>query len=196
MRIWLAGMMAMLAFSVNAQDEKDTPEKLTYGDHAPELGELEFIQGEPFKLADHHKRRVTIVEFWATWCAPCKESAPFLSQLYEKYKDTGLVVVGITDESPEVAKKYLEEMGDDMNYLVATMGGDTQKKYLESFGLEGIPYAFIIDKNGRVVWYGHPMNPFLHRKITPPLVAAIPEEFWPLTEELSHVNNDEKIKEK
>lgn len=194
MKKWLTGALMVLAFSVYAEEEA-AEERLTIGDHAHEFGPLDFIQGEPFTLEENRKRRVTIVEFWATWCAPCKDSAPHLSKLYDKYGKTGLVVLGITEETPEVAEKFLDEMGDEMNYPVAALGGETQKKFYKDFDLEKVPYAFIIDKNGRIVWYGHPLHPIVPNLISV-LVADIPEEFWPLTEKLSHTKTEDKKEDK
>jgi peroxiredoxin len=189
MRKWITGLTMVLACSAIAQDQA-VEEKLTIGDHAREFEKMEFIQGEAFTLEENRKRRVTLVEFWATWCAPCKDSAENLSKLYDKYGKSGLVVIGITDETSEEVKTYLEEMGDKMNYIVATSGGETQKKYFDDFDLQAVPYAFLIDKNGRIVWYGHPMNPYILR-ILPILLQDIPEEFWPVTEKHSHDKKDE-----
>ena len=93
--------------------------------------------------------------------------------------------MGITDEEPEVAQKFVDEMGDKMSYPVATQGGDTQERFFKDFELTGVPWAFLIDRNGRIVWYGHPQNPFIEY-VLPTLLADIPEEFWPITEKLSH----------
>jgi thiol-disulfide isomerase/thioredoxin len=190
MRKWMVGLMMAMAVSAFGVEE-GADEKRLIGDHAREFGPLNFIQGEPFTLEEIRKRRVTLVEFWATWCAPCKDSAAHLTKLYEKYQKNGLVVIGITEETPEEANPFVKEMGDKMIYPVATLGEETQKKYFEDFELTGQPWAFLIDRHGRIVWYGHPMNPFI-QYILPVLLADIPEEFWPITEKLSHKKEDEK----
>ncbi len=127
------------------------------GDRAPEI-HLDYIQGDPVSLAKNTGGKVHIVEFWATWCAPCKESAPHLSSLQRTYRDEGLVVLGISDEDESVVKPYMAEYGADMAYAVALdPEGKTQKKYLEGYGITGIPWAFLIDRDGKVAWVGHPM---------------------------------------
>ena len=94
-----------------------------------------------------------IVEFWATWCPPCRESIPHLNEIYAKYKDKGLQVVGITDEARAKIIKFKKEV--PIEYLV---GLDVGEKYAKPFGIQGIPHAVLVDKSGKVVWEGHPMS--------------------------------------
>jgi len=94
-----------------------------------------------------------IVEFWATWCPPCRESIPHLNEIYAKYKDKGLQVVGITDEDRAKIMKFEKEV--PIEYSV---GLDTGGKYAKPFGIQGIPHAVLVDKSGKVVWEGHPMS--------------------------------------
>jgi hypothetical protein len=68
------------------------------------------------------------------------------------------VVLGISDEDESVVKPYMAEYGADMAYAVALdPESETQKKYLEGYGITGIPWAFLIDRDGKVAWVGHPM---------------------------------------
>jgi cytochrome c biogenesis protein CcmG, thiol:disulfide interchange protein DsbE len=94
-----------------------------------------------------------IVEFWATWCPPCRESIPHLNEIYAKYKDKGLLVVGITDEDRAKILKFEKEV--PIEYSV---GLDNGGKYAKPFGIQGIPHAVLVDKSGKVVWEGHPMS--------------------------------------
>ena len=94
-----------------------------------------------------------IVEFWATWCPPCRESIPHLNEIYAKYKDKGLQVVGITDEDRAKIMKFEKEV--PIEYSV---GLDTGGKYAKPFGIQGIPHAVLVDKSGKVVWEGHPTS--------------------------------------
>jgi thiol-disulfide isomerase/thioredoxin len=155
----------------------DAPQTLFLGDLAPEL-DVQFIKGEPLSLEAGRGRKVFVVEFWATWCAPCVYSIPHLTNLQRKYRADGLVVVGISDESPMVAQPYVDEKGDTMDYHVAVDRGDkTKPMYFDGFGLEsGIPEAFLIDHNGRIAWHGHPMNPFMDIMIQRLLDAIPPAE--------------------
>ena len=98
------------------------------------------------------KGKAAIVEFWATWCPPCRASIPHLNEIHKKFKDKGLVVVGITDEDKTTVEKFQKTL--PMDYNVAVGGAAIQKK----FGINGIPHAFIVGKDGKIVWQGHPMQ--------------------------------------
>jgi len=94
-----------------------------------------------------------IIEFWATWCPPCRKSIPHLNELYNKYKDQGLVIIGITKEKKKVVSDFLT--GIPMDYFPAL---DPEGKYSGQFKVTGIPHALLVDKAGKVVWEGHPMQ--------------------------------------
>ncbi len=126
---------------------------------APPLRVAHWIQGRPVKLDAAMDSRVIVVEFWATWCAPCKESIPHLSALQSRFSSKGVTVIGITDEPPDVVKPFVRKMGDKMNYTVASDDGkSTWKAYMDAFGEDGIPHAFIINQKGKIAWHGHPMD--------------------------------------
>ncbi len=134
---------------------------LTLGDIAPTL-DVNVIKGEPVNLEDGRSKHVYIVEFWATWCGPCKYSIPHLTKLQEKYMDDGLIVIGISDEDETTVRPYVEHLGDVMAYTVAVdRGKGTKARYMDAYGETGIPRAFVVDVNGRVIWYGNPLKPFL-----------------------------------
>jgi thiol-disulfide isomerase/thioredoxin len=116
----------------------------------------EWVKGNPVDLAAVKGKQVVVVEFWATWCPPCRTSIPHLTDMQKKFKDA--IFIGVTDEESDVVKKFVTKMGDKMEYVVAIDDdGQTSKGYMREFGVNGIPHAFIVDKEGRVVWHGHPM---------------------------------------
>jgi thiol-disulfide isomerase/thioredoxin len=127
------------------------------GDPAPPLKISEWVKGKPVDLAAVKGKQVVVVEFWATWCPPCRTSIPHLTEMQKKFPDVAFV--GVTDEESPIVKKFVTKMGDQMDYVVAV---DADKKtsagYMEAFGQGGIPHAFIVDKAGRIVWHGHPME--------------------------------------
>jgi thiol-disulfide isomerase/thioredoxin len=126
---------------------------------APALSVAEWVKGEPVKLEDGKGKNVYIVEFWATWCPPCRESIPHLTELQKKYKDKGLVVVAITDEEAGIVKPFVEKMGDEMDYRVALdKESQTYAAYDAITPIPFIPSAFVIDKEGRIAWVGLPLD--------------------------------------
>ena len=128
------------------------------GDTAKPLDIKEWVKGSAVTLADGKGKTIYVVEFWATWCPPCRASIPHLTELQKKFKDKGVVFVGVTDEKSDVVKKFVEKMGDKMDYNVAIDGGKTSEGYMEAFGVGGIPHAFVVDKEGKIAWQGHPMD--------------------------------------
>ena len=94
-----------------------------------------------------------LVEFWATWCPPCRKSIPHLNEIYAKYKAMGLQIVGITDEDEATVKKFQKQIPMDYNVAINTPGAIYQQ-----FGIQAIPTAFLVDKSGKIVWTGHPMD--------------------------------------
>ncbi len=167
-------LVTMSAFAQDADTSKDTDDgKLSLGDYPPELN-VEFVKRSPVELVEEIGKKVVVVEFWATWCAPCKESIPHLTKLQKKYGKDGLVIVGISDESILDVQLYLDRVGSFMDYTVAVdRRGNTKKRYFDAFGISGIPQAFVIDVNGRIAWQGHPNSPFMDR-IIPILLEDVP----------------------
>ena len=116
------------------------------GKELPALA-VEYLDAKP-----DTKGKPTIVEFWATWCPPCRASIPHLNALNKKFKEKGLIIVGISDEKKEDVEKFRK--GLPMEYTVAIGGAALEK----TLGISGIPHAFIVGKDGKVVWEGHPMK--------------------------------------
>jgi thiol-disulfide isomerase/thioredoxin len=104
------------------------------------------IDAGAFNVHDY-EGRVLVLDFWATWCAPCKMEIPHLVELQEKYRDQGLTVVGITvDENPDKdVPPYAAEVG--MNY-VNVRGNDA---LMGKFGIIGLPTLIIYDRDGNEV---------------------------------------------
>ncbi len=137
---------------------------LKVGDPAPKLQTGKWVQGEPVK--DFEKGKAYIVEFWATWCPPCRASIPHLNETYEKFKDKGLVVIGQNcwERDESLVAPFVKKMGDQMTYRVALddKSGDKQgqmaKTWMDAAGRNGIPSAFLVDTKGVIAWIGHPME--------------------------------------
>ena len=128
------------------------------GDAAKPLDIKDWVKGGPVDLASGKGKTIYVVEFWATWCPPCRTSIPHLTEMQKKFKEKGVVFIGVSSEKTEVVKKFVEKMGDTMDYTVAVDGGKTSEGYMEAYGISGIPHAFIVDKAGKIIWHGHPMD--------------------------------------
>ncbi len=107
---------------------------------------LKDIDGNEAKLADF-KGKVVLIDFWATWCGPCKRAMPHIQRIYEKYKDKDVVVLGInTRESPEgKVEPFLKEHKITYRTLV-----DNDGKVVKQYGVQEIPALFLIDKEGLI----------------------------------------------
>lgn len=127
------------------------------GDAAKPLDITDWIKGGPVKLEDGKGKTIYVVEFWATWCGPCRQSIPHLTEMAHQFKDKNVVFIGVSDEKPEVVKPFVEKMGDKMDYNVGIDGGKTSEGYMRAFGINGIPHAFVVGKDGNIIWQGHPM---------------------------------------
>lgn len=102
--------------------------------------------GGTTKLSDY-RGQVVLVNFWATWCPPCRVEMPELEQLYQKHKDAGLVVIGVDQaESAEAVKEYVKDKFSWPFALDQT--GETSGDY----GVYGIPMTFLIDRDGKIVY--------------------------------------------
>lgn len=125
------------------------------GDPAAPLDGLSFVKGGPVTI---EPGKVYVVEFWATWCPPCRESIPHLTEVAAKFKDKGVVVVGVSvEDEEETVRSFVEKQGDQMNYVVAFDPGKTVRDaYMKAFAERYIPHAFLVDGTGKVVWRGTP----------------------------------------
>jgi thiol-disulfide isomerase/thioredoxin len=99
----------------------------------------------PVKLAEY-KGKVVIVNFWATWCGPCKSEIPDFVKLYTQYKEKGLVIVGISiDDSPEQLQAFMREF--HMNYPVVQMRPEVEDAWGPFYGY---PTSFIVARDGSI----------------------------------------------
>lgn len=148
--------------------------QLKVGDPAPPLQVGQWVAGAPVaKLESGH---VYAIEFWATWCAPCIAAMPHLAELQRNHEKDGLTVIAVAvkDEAKAV-KDFVAKRESAWNHPVASDDAESfmAKQWLDKSGREGIPQTFLVDRNGSIVWIGHPMG------VDGPLAAVLAGTFDP-----------------
>jgi len=158
---WPATLLALAAGVSFALAEEPT---LKVGDAAPKLQNGKWVQGEP--VTEFQSGKAYVVEFWATWCGPCRASIPHLNETYLKFKDKGLVVIGqdCWEDDESKVGPFIKTMGEKMTYRVALDDKNGSEKgkmadtWMTAAGQNGIPTAFLVDTTGHIAWIGHPMT--------------------------------------
>jgi peroxiredoxin len=110
---------------------------------APDFA-LSDLDGRTIRLADS-AGKVRLIDFWATWCAPCREEIPLLNELHADFAARGLEILAISDETAEVLREFAAEHEVRYTNLVGTVD------VAESFGVLGLPTAYLLDSEGRIV---------------------------------------------
>jgi thiol-disulfide isomerase/thioredoxin len=156
----LVGLALLLSAVSNAPAKE-----LGIGDPAPKLQVKEFIKGDA--VTSFEKGKTYVLEFWATWCRPCCDSIPHLTELQKKYPDAVFIGVSVFEENPGKVRAFVQEIGNKMGYRVAIdavpQGKDPEqgamaKGWLDAASQDGIPATFVVDGAGYVAWIGHPMD--------------------------------------
>jgi peroxiredoxin len=145
--------LASLVRYEHMQAASDSPQfadamaKLEAADTARQKADftLTDLTGKPWHLRDLHGK-VVLVNFWATWCPPCRKEMPDLQALYDKYKDQGFVVLAISDEESTKVTPFISER--KIGYPVML---DLGRKVNELYQVEGIPKSFVYDRDGKMV---------------------------------------------
>ena len=129
------------------------------GDPAPDV-KLYTLDGKPFTLASL-KGKVVVLDFFASWCAPCRKSFPFLDGLQRKHASEGLKVVGLTlEEDDDAVTAFLESVPVDF-----TIARDTTEHAGEAFQVVAMPTTFLVDRDGRVAARFEGGDTSVHEKV-------------------------------
>jgi len=178
----LLGATLVLGFFQVAYGE-DT---LTIGSTAPALDVEHWVQngeGKFSKVSKFEKDKVYVVEFWATWCGPCVASMPHIVEMQKEYAEKGVQIISISDEPLDTVKEFLDRKvprsEKEMTFadltksycLTTDPDGSSNKDYMEAAAQNGIPCAFLVGKDGKIEWIGHPMQ------LDEPLKAVV-ENKW------------------
>ena len=170
-RITLTLLMCFAAGAWTMMSKPATAKELTIGSPAPSIDVEHWVQdGNGFfsPVTDFEEGKVYVVEFWATWCGPCIASMPHLAELQNKYRGQNVQIISISDETLDEVKDLLakdnEQVGKTFSEITAAYSLTTDpdrsvyKDYMEASNQQGIPTSFIVGKDGRIEWIGHPME--------------------------------------
>jgi peroxiredoxin len=140
LKSWLVAATLFLSLAAQAQ--------LKPGQKAPEIS-LPDATGKTVTLSSL-AGKVVLIDFWASWCGPCRRANPKVVKLYNKYKDKGLVVLGVSLD--EKKSDWLKAIATDkINYLQVLDAEGWQAKTPAAYGVEAIPATFLLNKKGMIV---------------------------------------------
>ncbi len=133
---------------------------------------LKTFQGETITLSDL-RGQVVIINFWASWCPPCREEAPYLERTWRKYRDQGVVFIGVdyVDTEPE-ALAYIAEF--DITY---PNGPDIGTRIAQAYNIQGVPETFFVAKDGTL--RGMHIGPLVPPQLDEKIEALLAEEYHP-----------------
>jgi len=151
-------MILLVCGCESRHDESDLKSRA-----APDF-ELKDLNGRVFRLTDY-KGRVVLLNFFATWCGPCRQEIPHLLKLRQKFGDQGVEVIGVSldHEVDTVLKPFIQRY--EITYPVLL---GTREVVLDYGGIRGIPTTFVIDHNGTITDYfaGMPPSYLLEESVT------------------------------
>jgi cytochrome c biogenesis protein CcmG/thiol:disulfide interchange protein DsbE len=143
----LAGLVGLFALSLR-QSSTSVRAEVEGGDspQAPDFTLRGIGGGGPVRLSDH-RSQVVLVNFWASWCQPCREETPLLVGWAKRYRDRGLTVIGVD------AQDFIGDARRFASHYRVTypLGHDPDNSLMRRWGVTGFPETFLVDRNGRVI---------------------------------------------
>lgn len=151
--------------TVSTPTGRNAPPALTVGSPAPALKVQRFLKGEP--VTAFEPGMIYVIEFWATWCGPCIEAMPHVSELQTQYPQVMFIGVNVWENDDSAAEGFLKTKGQELNYRIACdsipeggngYDGAMAKTWLAAAEVNGIPTAMVVDAKGRIANITHPMS--------------------------------------
>ncbi|MCH2182112.1 MAG: redoxin domain-containing protein [Mariniblastus sp.] len=177
-------MLLLVTFSSWMTSGLNGEDDLTIGSKAPSIDVAHWVSNGNGKfpvVREFEKGKVYVIEFWATWCDPCIASMPHISQLQDEFAERGVQIISVSEEDLPTVEEFLKKnvSGRDETFgqltnnycLTADPDGSVQKAYMQAARQNGIPTAFIVGKDGRIDWIGHPVE------MDQPLAAVVDDQW-------------------
>lgn len=131
---------------------------------------LRSLSGDNLRLSEQ-LGEVVILNFWATWCGPCRQEMPLLDEIYTKYRRAGLVLLSINiDEQPEAAAEMAKTLGVSYPVLV-----DARNEVAKAYEIGTLPVTFLIDREGKVRYVSEGFKPGYEKRYTEKLRELLNE---------------------
>ena len=121
------------------------------GEAAPQF-KLNDLEGNEISLAEVVQSKPVLLDFWATWCPPCRKEAPLVQAFYDKYQGQVAVIGVNVNESPKAITSFMTELG--LNYPVVIDSTGVAQEY----GVVGIPTIVLVARGGEIVYFGHSVH--------------------------------------
>lgn len=138
---------AAVIYTLYANFTNDNRQKVAVGETAPDFV-LTDMDGKKHRLSDY-KGQGVFLNFWGTWCPPCKKEMPYINNQYHQFKDQGVQVLSVDIQESELAvSEFAERYKLDFPIMI-----DTNKEVMTAYGIDPLPATFLIDKDGKVIQY-------------------------------------------
>ncbi len=167
---WAAALLCWFAVGVSGDELSHALPPVAEPVPAPDFA-LEDMDDETHRLSDY-RGRVVIVNFWATWCGPCRRELPSLERLYQALRERGLVVLAVNEwEDPDHVFAYMGQLAVEPSFPILF---DRDARVARAYGIKGLPTTVIVDQAGRMVYRAVGGRDFTHPEVRARIEALLP----------------------
>ncbi len=139
--------------------DRQNPNAPDIGTTPPEISAKDWLNIDHTPSLADSRGNVVLIDFWSTWCVPCIDNIPHLNSLHEKYRDKNFQLLSFTPQYRPLIERFLKT--HPINYPIGLSSRTAQ-----AYGVDALPYALLVDKEGKVIWYGPPISAELELEIT------------------------------